>query len=266
MEESWPKFLRGKWFWLFIKKLIGVHGRLTSSFSETCGDKDCGCFRLASCFSCESIERKWSYWNQICKKGAEVSSFSRCRCFKFIASTSTHHFLLYNLFDFRQITPVECFTVGWIGRLYAVIVADNLWCVLNRFHRWRQLKALERIFNLFGVMLDQVEGWRRSGERWSYSVWRWRLWFFLLLVLEKKTWVLLMLEDAWLGITLDFLSDPFLSADLSTGNLSVLLCDNLRNCCGSHFFLMTREHVRVSNMVKCWNCKCRKLRMKFSNF
>lgn len=67
---------------------------------------------------------------------------------------STHHFLLYNLFNFRQITPVECFTVGWIGRLYAVIVADNLRCVLNRFHRWRQLKALERIFNLLRMMLN----------------------------------------------------------------------------------------------------------------
>lgn len=38
-------------------------------------------------------------------------------------------------------------------------------------------------------------------------------------------------------VTLDFLSDPFLSADLSTGILSVLLCDNFLNCCGSHFFL-----------------------------
>lgn len=37
--------------------------------------------------------------------------------------------------------------------------------------------------------------------------------------------------------TFDFLSAPFLIADLSTGALSVLLCDSFLNCCGSHFFL-----------------------------
>lgn len=146
--------------------------KLTSSFSETCGDKDCGCFRLASCFSWN--KHLFVIWNS-CRESFIVAVGIR---------TQTHHFLLYNLLNFSQITLVECFTVGWIGRLNAVIVADNLRCVLNRFHRWWKLKALERILNLLGMLVNWVEGWGRSREWWSYGGWRWWLGLFFLLVLR----------------------------------------------------------------------------------